>query len=48
MILLKKKKIKGIKDIILRDIRNIFESEKEEESYYESVRVNTFWSNYYI
>ena len=41
-----KKEIKAIKDIILRDIKNLFEH--EEESYYKLVRVNNFWSNNYI
>ena len=41
-----KKEIKAIKDIILRDIKNLFEH--EEESYYKPVRVNNFWSNNYI
>ena len=41
------KKIKGIKDIVLRNIKNIFEHEKEEENYYKPVRVNNFWSNNY-
>ena len=27
---------------------NIFEYEKEEETYYKPVRVNNFWSNNYI
>ena len=42
-----KKEIKGIKDIILRTIKKIFESEKEGD-YYKPVRVNKFWSNNYI
>ena len=40
-----KKEIKGIKDIVLR---NIFEYEKKEENHYKSIRVNYFWSNNYI
>ena len=36
-----------IKNIILRDIRNLFEHE-EEENYYKPVRVSNFWSNNYI
>ena len=32
-----------IKDILLRDTRNIFEH--EEENYYEPVRGSSFWSN---
>ena len=43
-----KKEVKGIKDIVLRNINNFFEYEKEEESYYKPVRVNSFWSNNYI
>ena len=42
-----KKEIKGIKDIILKDIKKIFEYEKEEEKCYKPVRVNNFWSNNY-
>ena len=33
---------------ILRDIKNLFEHEKEEENCYKPVRVNNFWSNNYI
>ena len=43
-----KKEVKGIKDIVLRNIEKIFEYEKEEENYYKPVRVNNFWSNNYI
>ena len=43
-----KKEIKGIKDILLRNIKNLFGYEKEEENYYKPVRVNNFWSNNYI
>ena len=42
-----KKKTKKIKDRILRDIKNPFEHE-EEENYHKSVRVSNFWSNSYI
>ena len=42
------KKTKTIKDRILRDIKNLFEHEKEEENYYKPVRVSNFWSNNYI
>ena len=42
----KERETKAIKDRILRDIKNIFEH--EEESYYQPVRVNNFWSNNYI
>ena len=31
----------------MRDIKNLFEHEKE-ESYYEPVRVTNFWSKNYI
>ena len=41
------KKVTGIKDIALRNIKSIFEYEKEEENY-KPVRVNNFWSNNYI
>ena len=37
---------KSIKDIILRDIKNLYEH--EEESYHKPVRVNNFWINNYI
>ena len=37
---------KAIKDIILRDIKNLYEH--EEESYHKPVRVNNFWINNYI
>ena len=38
------KEAKAIKDRILRDIKNLFEHEKEEENYYKLVRINNFWS----
>ena len=41
------KETKAIKDRILRDIKNVFEH-KEEEIYYNLVRVSNFWSNNYI
>ena len=34
-------------DVILRDIRNLFENE-EEENYCKPVKVSNFWSNNYI
>ena len=37
-----KKEVKGIKDIVLRNIYNSFEYEKEEGNYYKPVRVNYF------
>ena len=42
-----KEEIKGIKYIILRNIKNFFEYEKE-ENWYKPVRVNNFWNNSYI
>ena len=41
------KENKAIKDITLRDIRNLFENE-EEKNYYKLVNVSNFWSNNYI
>ena len=43
-----KKEVKGIKDIVRRNIKNLSEYEKEEENYYKPVRVNNVWSNNYI
>ena len=40
-----KKEIKGIKDIIPRNIKNVFEYQKKEVNYYKPVRLNTFWSS---
>ena len=40
-------KAKAIKEKILRDSKNIFEHE-EEENYYNLVRASNFWSNNYI
>ena len=42
--------VKGIKDIVLRNIKNLFENEKEEENYYKPIRVNknNFQTNNYI
>ena len=38
-----KKETKVIKEIILRDIKNLFEHEKKErENYYKPVRVSSF------
>ena len=42
------KKTKAIKGRILRDIKNLFEHEKEEENYYKPAKVSKFWSNNYI
>ena len=43
-----KKVVKGIKDIVRSNIKNLFEYEKEEENFYKPVRVNIFCSNSYI
>ena len=43
-----KKEMKGIKDIVLRNTKNLLEHEKEEENYYKTIRVNNLWSNNYI
>ena len=43
-----KKKTKTIKDRILRNIKNLFKLEKEEENYYKPVRIGNFWSDNYI
>ena len=44
------KETKGIKDRLLRDIKNLFEreEEEEEENYYKLVRVSNFESNNYM
>ena len=39
------KETKAIKDRILRDIRNLFEHEKEEVNYHNPVRGSNFWIN---
>ena len=48
----KKKKIekesKAIKDWIIRNIKKLFEHEKEQENYYKPVRVSGFRSNKYV
>ena len=41
------KETKAIKDRILRDIKNFFKHE-EEENYYKPARVSNYWSNNYI
>ena len=41
-----KKKLKQLK--IIRDIKNHFEHEGEQENYYKPVRVSNFWSKNYI
>ena len=43
-----KKWVKGIKHVALRNIKNLFAYEKENENYYKPVSVNKFWSNNYI
>ena len=42
-----KEEIKGIKDTVLRNIKNLCEYGKEEENYYKPVTVNDFWSYNY-
>ena len=42
-----KNEVKGINNIVLRYVNNLFENENEEENYYKPVRVNNFWSNNY-
>ena len=42
------KKFKGIKYVLLRNIKNLFEYEKEEENHYSLVRVNNIWSKIYV
>ena len=32
---------------MIRDIRNLFKHEEEQENYYKPVRVGNFWSNNY-
>ena len=44
----KKKEVKGIRYIVLRNIKNLFEYGKEEEDFYKPVRGNNFQSNNYI
>ena len=41
------KENKAVKDVILRDIQNIFDNDKK-ENYYKPVGVNIFSSNHYI
>ena len=36
-----------MKDIVLKNIKNLFEYEKQKENY-KPVTVNNFWSNNYI
>ena len=44
---IREKETKAIKDRTLRDIKNSFEHE-EEENNYKPVRVSSFWSNNYF
>ena len=44
----KEKETKASKDRILRNIKNFFEHEEEDENYYKPTRVSKFWSNSYI
>ena len=37
-----------MEDRILKDIKNLFKHEKEEETYYKPERVRNVWSNNYI
>ena len=37
-----------MEDRILKDIKNLFKHEKEEENYYKPERVRNVWSNNYI
>ena len=43
-----RKEVKRIKDIIFKNIKNLFEKQKEEENYQKPVRVNNFQSNNHI
>ena len=43
-----RKEVKRIKDIISKNIKNLFEKQKEEENYQKPVRVNNFQSNNHI
>ena len=38
----------SLKDVVLRNIENLFEYKKEEENYYKPVRVNNIWRSNYI
>ena len=40
--------VEEVKDVVLRNIKNLSEYEKEEEIFYKLVRVNNFRSNNYI
>ena len=43
-----KKEVNRVNNIVLRNIKNLSEREKEEENYYKPVRENNFQSNNYI
>ena len=43
-----KKEVNRVNKIVLRNIKNLSEREKEEENYYKPVRVNNFRRNNYI
>ena len=43
-----KKEVNRVNNIVLRNIKNLSEREKEEENYYKPVRLNNFQSNNYI
>ena len=36
------------KDTVLKNVKNLFEYEKEGDNYYKPERVNNIWSNNYI
>ena len=44
----KKQNERMIKNKLIRDIRTVFEEEKEKEDYYEPKSVSNFWNNNYI
>ena len=37
-----------MKDKVLKNIKNLFEYEKQKENYYKPVREKSFWKNSYI
>ena len=43
-----KKEVNRVNNIVLRNIKNLSETEKEEENYYKPVILNNFQSNNYI
>ena len=44
----KKQNERMINNKLIRDIRTVFEEEKEKEDYYEPKSVSNFWNNNYI